>query len=109
MTRNPWKENFSKTAKRAVNVQPILLYVGIVVLALAMCEFGRFVGVLERSDWNNTIQSTLLGATLIMVLMNSAKINLLKRTVDQNARYRSTNTLWLDKINEVSSEKQTDK
>ena len=104
MTSNPWKENFSKAAKYAVYYKPSLSVLLALVLALALCEFGRFVGVLDRRDWPNTIQFTFLGITLIYVLTNSAKIDLLKRFVDRDARYRDTKKLWLEQADEPASE-----
>ena len=104
MTRNPWKENSSKAAKFAVYYKPSLSFLLALVLALALCEFGRFVGVLDRRDWPNTIQFTFLGITLIYVLTNSAKIDLLKRFVDRDARYRDTKKLWVAEANESVSE-----
>jgi hypothetical protein len=109
MTNNPWKENFSKAAKYAVYLKPSISCVGTFVMALALCELGRFVGVVDRSDWNSIIHYTFLGTILIYVLTVSAKVDLLKRTVDQNARYCDTKMLWLDKTNEVASDKRTDK
>jgi hypothetical protein len=104
MKSNPWKENFSKAAKYAVYYKPSLSVLLALVLALALCEFGRFVGVLDRRDWPNTIQFTFLGITLIYVLTNSAKIDLLKRFVDRDAHYRDTKTLWLEQASESVSE-----
>jgi len=104
MTSNPWKEDFPKAAKYAVYYKPTISFLLALILALALCEFGRFVGVINRSDWPNTIQFTFLGITLIYVLTNSAKIDMLKRSVDRDARYRDTKKLWLEQANEPVSE-----
>jgi hypothetical protein len=55
------------------------------------------------------IQLTFLCVTLIYVLTISAKVDMLKRTMDQDARYRNTKTLWLDKTIEVTQTKQANK
>jgi|PlaIllAssembly_1097288.scaffolds.fasta_scaffold2035758_1 hypothetical protein len=103
MKTNPWQKDFSKAAKYALNVKPSLGVWGTVALALILCELGRFFGVIDRSDWPFVIIGTLLCVLLSYVLAVNAKIDMLKRTLDQRARYRDTKQLWFDDNDEAGS------
>ncbi|MGD0101272.1 MAG: hypothetical protein ABSC60_13070 [Acidobacteriota bacterium] len=107
MKTNPWQKDFSKAAKYALNVKPPLGVWGTIALALIFCELGRFLGVIDRSDWPFVIIGTLLCVLLSYVLSVNAKLDMLKRTLDQKARYRATKELWLESIEENESDEQT--
>jgi hypothetical protein len=107
MKTNPWQKNFSKAARFALNVKPSIGVWGAMALALIFCELGRFLGVIDRSDWSFVILGTLLCVQLSYVLAVNAKIDLLKRTLDQRARYRNTKQLWFDDTDEAGSDGQT--
>jgi len=49
----------------------------------------------------------LISCMCYLVFLLSAKIDMLKRTVDKSARHRDTKRLWLDETDEVTSNGQT--
>ncbi len=106
MKTNPWQNNFARAAKYALNVKPQLGVWGTIALALIFCELGRFLGVIDRSDWPFVIVGTMLCVLLSYVLTVSAKLDMLKRMLDQKARHRETKQLWLEGIEENESDSQ---
>ena len=104
MSKNLWQNDFSKAARYALNVKPQLGVWGTTALALILCELGRFLGVIDRGDWQFVITGTLLVVLLSYALAINAKLDMLKRTIDRKARYRETKQLWLESVEENESD-----
>ena len=106
MSANRWEKNFAGAAIYELYVKPIISAIGVLLVgALVVWTFRRF-GVLG-SNGRDVLQIIMICCILYFVFHLSAKIDMLKRTVDKGARHRDTKRLWLDETDEVTSNGQT--
>ncbi len=88
MTMNRWQKNFNRAMVYDLYLKPILFAVVtyIVVLLLTKWVFTR----------NFNAMHAVLAILLYYALYLDAKLDMLKRTLDENARFRDTRKLWIE-------------
>jgi hypothetical protein len=103
MSANRWEKNFAGAAIYELYVKPIISAIGVLLVGgLVVWTLRRF-GVLG-SNGRDVLQISMICCILYFVFHLSAKIDMLKRTVDRGARHRDTKRLWLDETDKVISE-----
>ena len=106
MSANRWEKNFAGAAVYELYVKPIISSIGVVLVLALTAWTGRRIGVLGPNV-TDVLQMGLISCMCYLVFLLSAKIDMLKRTVDKSGRHRDTKRLWLDETDEVTSNGQT--
>ncbi len=96
MSANRWEKNFVTATAYELYVKPIISALGVLLVAALIVSAGRRIGIL-RSNGGDVFQGCMLACIFYFVFYLNAKIDMLKRTSDQKARFRSTTMLWIEK------------
>jgi hypothetical protein len=105
MSANRWERDFAGAAFYELYVKPIISAIGVLLVGALIVWILRRFGVLG-SNGRDILQIIMICCILYFVFHLSAKIDMLKRTVDKGARHRDTKRLWLDET-AITSDGQT--
>jgi hypothetical protein len=105
MSANRWEKNFAGAATYELYVKPLISGIGVLLVGGLVVWAGRRFGVVG-SNGRDVLLISMICCILYFVFHLSAKVDMLKRTVDKGARHRDTKRLWLDETDEVTSDGQ---
>ena len=95
MSANRWETNFVRATAYELYVKPIVSALGVLLVASLIIWAGRRLGLL-KPDGRDVFQGCMLACIFYYVFFLNAKIDMLKRTSDRNARFRPTTKLWIE-------------
>ena len=95
MIANRWERNFVSATAFELYVKPIISALGVLLVASLIVWAARRLGIL-KADSGSVFQGCMLACTFYFVFFLNAKIDMLKRTSDRNARFRPTSKLWIE-------------
>lgn len=95
MSANRWERNFVSATAYELYVKPVISALGVLLVAALIVWAGRRLGVLKPNG-GDVFQGCMLACIFYYVFFLNAKLDMLKRTSDRNARFRSTAKLWIE-------------